>query len=123
MNCPFCDKSRDVVLQTKDWKVIKDNYPVSKGHMLIVPKYHTTNIDDLKHYNIREFYLLIIETKDILDVMYNPDGYNMGLNLREAAGQTVEHLHFHIIPRYNGDVEKPEGGIRGVIPKKQRYGD
>jgi len=59
--------------------------------------------------------------KERIDRQHDPDGYNMGMNLREAAGQTIDHLHWHVIPRYSGDVAEPEGGIRGVIPDKQSY--
>jgi diadenosine tetraphosphate (Ap4A) HIT family hydrolase len=59
--------------------------------------------------------------KKLLDKKFNPDGYNIGMNCGEAAGQTVMHCHIHIIPRYNGDCENPRGGVRGVIPSKQNY--
>ena len=59
--------------------------------------------------------------KELLDERYHPDGYNIGVNVGEAAGQTVMHLHIHVIPRYKGDVRDPRGGVRGVIPEKQGY--
>ncbi len=59
--------------------------------------------------------------KEIIQERFNPDGFNIGINIGESAGQTVNHVHIHLIPRYNGDVEKPRGGVRGVIPEKQNY--
>ncbi len=64
---------------------------------------------------------LLEEAKQLIDEKYNPDGYNIGMNLGEMAGQSVMHLHVHLIPRYKGDVENPRGGVRGVIPQKQNY--
>jgi diadenosine tetraphosphate (Ap4A) HIT family hydrolase len=61
--------------------------------------------------------------KQILDKQYHPDGYNIGINVNEAAGQTVFHVHMHLIPRYHGDVPNPKGGVRGVIPDRQKYGE
>jgi len=64
---------------------------------------------------------LVDEMKIIIDRDYNPDGYNIGVNIGKAAGQSVPHIHIHMIPRYWGDVENPKGGVRGVIPHKQKY--
>ena len=64
---------------------------------------------------------LVIETKKYLDQKYNPDGYNIGINPGEVSGQTVGHVHIHVIPRYIGDMDNPRGGVRGVIPSKQSY--
>lgn len=98
-----------------------DDNPVNKGHFLIVPKRHvkdwweTTDEERLALFN------LIDEAKKIVDQRFNPDGYNIGMNLGEKAGQSVMHLHVHLIPRYDGDVSNPRGGVRGVIPEKQSY--
>ncbi|HJJ71894.1 MAG TPA: HIT family protein, partial [Methanocorpusculum sp.] len=66
-------------------------------------------------------FLLISEAKQMLDEKFSPDGYNIGINCGEAAGQTIFHVHVHLIPRYTGDVENPRGGVRGVIPEKRSY--
>ncbi|HPM55504.1 MAG TPA: HIT family protein [Methanoculleus sp.] len=68
-----------------------------------------------------ELLALAREAKTLLDDRYHPDGYNVGVNVRAAAGQTVMHLHVHVIPRYAGDVEDPRGGVRGAIPEKRVY--
>ncbi len=70
---------------------------------------------------IDELWKLVDECKKIVDKEFNPDGYNIGINCGEAAGQTVMHLHIHLIPRYKGDIENPRGGVRGVIPVKRIY--
>jgi len=64
---------------------------------------------------------LLDEAKELLDGQYHPDGYNIGINCGEYAGQTVMHLHIHLIPRYRGDMQNPQGGVRGVVPEKRRY--
>ena len=66
---------------------------------------------------------MLQNVKQILDKQYHPDGYNIGINVNEAAGQTVFHVHMHLIPRYHGDVPNPKGGVRGVIPDRQKYGE
>jgi diadenosine tetraphosphate (Ap4A) HIT family hydrolase len=100
---------------------IKDEFPVSKGHILIIPNEHTENWftarEEVRLDMIKALHLL----KKRLDAEYNPHGYNIGMNCGEAAGQTVMHLHLHLIPRYWGDMENPKGGVRGVIPSKQKY--
>jgi diadenosine tetraphosphate (Ap4A) HIT family hydrolase len=64
---------------------------------------------------------MVNTVKQILTQKFNPDGFNVGINVNEAAGQTIPHTHIHLIPRYKGDVEEPEGGVRGVIPEKRKY--
>ena len=64
---------------------------------------------------------MLNQAKEILIERFNPDGFNVGINVGEKAGQTVNHVHIHLIPRYNGDVEDPRGGVRSVIPNKQKY--
>lgn len=124
--CPFCeiekriDESR-IIYQDSTWIAILDNYPVSKGHTLLIPKRHCKSYFDFNFIELESVGVTIGVVKRVLDTKYNPDGYNIGINCGEAAGQTVMHCHIHIIPRYNGDCENPRGGVRGVIPEKQHY--
>ncbi len=98
-----------------------DGYPVSKGHTLIIPKRHVENYFDLTTHEQRALWLLVNRCKKLLTERFHPDGFNVGINVGEAAGQSIFHVHIHLIPRYNGDVENPKGGVRGVIPGKQKY--
>jgi diadenosine tetraphosphate (Ap4A) HIT family hydrolase len=124
--CPFCniekaiDESR-IIYQDSTWIAILDNYPVSKGHTLLIPKRHCKTYFDLNFIELESIGVTIGVIKRLLDTKYKPDGYNIGINCGGAAGQTVMHCHIHIIPRYNGDCENPRGGVRGVIPEKQHY--
>jgi diadenosine tetraphosphate (Ap4A) HIT family hydrolase len=79
------------------------------------------NYFDLTKSEIASMQQMLIRVKKILDSKFKPDGYNIGVNVNEAAGQSVLHVHMHLIPRYKGDVENPRGGVRGVIPKRQNY--
>ena len=124
-NCPFCnieklDKDR-ILYQDSSWIAIYDNYPVSKGHVLLIPKRHCETYFDLNYVELASLGVTIGVIKLILNKKFNPDGYNIGVNCGEVAGQTVKHCHIHIIPRYKGDMEDPRGGVRGVIPEKQKY--
>ena len=98
-----------------------DGYPVSKGHTLIIPKRHIANYFELTIREQRALWLLVNHCKKILTECFKPDGFNVGINVGEASGQSVFHVHIHLIPRYKGDVENPKGGVRGVIPNKQKY--
>ena len=98
-----------------------DGYPVSKGHCLIIPHRTYSNYFDSTEEEIIGLQKLLIETKKIIDKKYKPNGYNIGINCGEVSGQTVPHVHIHLIPRYYGDMDNPQGGVRGVIPKKQKY--
>jgi diadenosine tetraphosphate (Ap4A) HIT family hydrolase len=124
--CPFCDIEKlidedRIIYQDSTWIAILDNYPVSKGHTLLIPKRHCKSYFDLNFIELESVGVTIGVIKRLLDTKYKPDGYNIGINCGEAAGQTVMHCHIHIIPRYNGDCENPRGGVRGVIPEKQHY--
>lgn len=113
--CLFCDSRQmelRIALDGRYWFVIKDNFPVGKGHALIILKRHHQDIFDLSWPEWKELQDIIEHAKRYLDHEYRPDGYNVGVNCGEAAGQTVFHLHIHLIPRYKGDVENPRGGIR-----------
>ncbi len=113
--CPFCDALVDgsrVKLTTQHWFVVRDNYPVSMGHSLIIPKRHQPDLFSVNRYEWEALMYAIDQTRDELEQEFHPDGYNIGVNCGEAAGQTIPHLHIHVIPRYKGDVENPRGGIR-----------
>lgn len=100
---------------------IFDGFPVSEGHALIIPKRHVADYFDLTVDEVMAMQKMMRELKLRLDADFSPDGYNVGVNVNAAAGQTVFHVHMHLIPRYKGDVENPKGGVRGVIPGKQKY--
>ena len=119
----FCDEfpKERIVYQDDTWLAIYDNYPVSQGHVLLMPKRHCETYFDLNYVELVSLGVTIGVIKFILNNKFNPDGYNIGVNCGEAAGQTVKHCHIHIIPRYKGDMEDPRGGVRGVIPEKQKY--
>ena len=121
--CVFCeDIEKDRVLfETTQWIAMYDKYPVSKGHVLLIPKEHYKTFFDLPEQLTNSIPYWIKHIKNILDDKYHPSGYNIGVNCGKSAGQTVMHCHIHIIPRYDGDVEDPRGGVRGVIPSKQKY--
>ena len=122
-SCVFCggiEKDR-VLFETTQWIAMYDKYPVSKGHVLLIPKEHRETFFDLSDSLLESLKFRINDVKNILDTKFNPSGYNIGVNCGKSAGQTVMHCHIHIIPRYDGDVEDPRGGVRGVIPSKQKY--
>ncbi len=114
-DCLFCDFQKmgpRTVLDYRYWFMIMDNYPVNKGHALIILKRHYPDIFNLSIREWKELQEIIEDTKMHLDEEFDPDGYNVGVNCGQAAGQTIFHLHIHLIPRYDGDVDNPRGGIR-----------
>lgn len=121
-DCIFCniDKSK-IIFGNDSFIAVMDEFPVSKGHMLIISRRHIENIFDLTMNEAESLQLMLIEVKKYLTMHYHPDGFNIGCNCGESAGQTVMHFHMHVIPRYKGDVKNPRGGVRGVIPKKRNY--
>jgi len=123
MDCIFCNKNDGgVILNTRFFIARYDEYPVSPGHIIIIPKRHVEDYFLLTRYEREElFNECILQCYQLLEAKYKPDGYNIGINCGEAAGQSIMHCHIHIIPRYKGDVENPRGGVRGVIPSKQNY--
>jgi len=109
------------VLESNLSYAIRDAYPVNVGHLLIIPRRHVTDFFDLQPNEIEDLMSLLWEAKERLAKDYRPDGFNVGVNVDTAAGQTIPHVHIHLIPRYLGDVEDPTGGVRGVIPWKAKY--
>jgi diadenosine tetraphosphate (Ap4A) HIT family hydrolase len=101
--------------------IIKDGFPVSPGHILIISKNIKKDFFNLSREEKNELTVMIDKAKELIEQEYNPDAYNIGMNCGEAAGQTVFHFHCHVIPRYKGDMQNPRGGVRGVIPEKMKY--
>jgi diadenosine tetraphosphate (Ap4A) HIT family hydrolase len=112
---------RELISESATAFSIYDKFPVNPGHALVIPKKLTPNYFCLTFKEQKALWILTNRVKDILQRFYNPDGFNIGLNINEAAGQTVPHVHVHIIPRYNCDVEDPRGGIRNVILGRGNY--
>ena len=123
MNCFFCDciNKKDYTKENEYAMIRFDDFGVSKGHLEVIPKRHVKDWWETTSEERKAIFDLMDEAKKMVDEKYHPDGYNIGMNLGEAAGQSVMHLHVHLIPRYKGDVENPRGGVRGVIPSKQNY--
>jgi diadenosine tetraphosphate (Ap4A) HIT family hydrolase len=122
--CLFCDfaKQTDRHLFENDLVyAILDHFPVSPGHALIIPKRHMETLFETTPEEFAAIGEALKALKLSLDSRYHPDGYNVGVNNGVFAGQTVMHLHVHLIPRYQGDSPHPRGGVRGIIPGKQSY--
>lgn len=111
--CPFClPPQTELIAENELAKAFLDKFPVNEGHTLIAPKRHIENIFQATDEEFKAFKELMFKVKELLDKRYNPQGYNIGVNVGKEAGQTVFHLHIHIIPRYEGDVHDPRGGVR-----------
>lgn len=122
-NCPFCHLAPavEVVCESDICVAFYDGFPVSPGHALIIPKRHVASYFDLTNQEREAMTQMMLDVKQKLDERFHPDGYNIGINVGEDAGQSIFHCHMHLIPRYKGDVANPKGGVRGVIPNKQKY--
>lgn len=121
-NCPFCYlKSQKIILEDEHSVALFDNFPLSPGHALIIPKKHVASLFMLEE--AIQFALLRTLNNARIQLVnsFNPDGFNMGINDGTTAGQTIMHLHIHLIPRYNGDCSDPRGGIRWIFPDKAIY--
>ena len=119
--CLFCTEPQGVSLNNELAYSARDSYAVSPGHTVVIPRRHVANFFELAPEEINACMALINEERKLLDEEFKPDGYNIGVNIGPAAGQSIFHVHIHIIPRYKGDVENPQGGVRHVIPKKGHY--
>ena len=118
--CILCDRE-DFFRENQLAWMKYDKYPVSPGHSLIITKRHIESFFDTTPEERQAINELLEEAKKLLDQQYDPDGYNIGINCGEAAGQSIMHLHVHLIPRYWGDSDNPKGGVRGVVPGKRIY--
>lgn len=122
MTCPFCSLLEERIrIKNEHGFVIRDGYPISDGHTLIIPRRHISSFFDCSKEEKEALFILLENAKNQIDSEFQPDSYNIGINDGTAAGQTVPHLHIHLIPRYSGDVYDPRGGIRWVIPDKADY--
>ena len=118
-HCPFCQPV--ALFENELACALEDRYPVTPGHLLVVPKRHSANWFELTDRERQAINELLLLAHDWLIERYQPAGFNIGMNCGVAAGQTVFHTHCHLIPRYEGDCDDPRGGVRAVIPDKQRY--
>ena len=120
--CQFCSLPQSRVIDSSPLGlVIRDAFPISPGHTLIIPKRHVGSFFDLEADERAELLALLCQAKVVADKEFSPQGYNIGINDGAAAGQTVPHLHLHMIPRFEGDLPDPRGGVRWVIPQKAKY--
>jgi len=122
--CPFCRLSIErIILQNHHAIAIRDSFPISPGHALILPKRHVSSFFDATSEEQAALLDLIRQTREDLTKEFSPDGFNIGINDGEAAGQTIGHLHIHLIPRYKGDAPDPRGGVRWIFPDRAVYWD
>ena len=121
--CLFCDGVRDrVITENELCYAIRDAFPVTNGHSLIIPKRHASDYFDLYKPEINAIHDLTHSIRnDLLESDPTINGFNVGINAGASAGQTIFHCHVHVIPRRDGDTEIPRGGVRGVIPSKKEY--
>lgn len=119
-SCIFCTDLNEIRANQMAFAIF-DRYPVSPGHMLIIPRRHVENFFETTIAERRAINELMERCKLYLDREYKPDGYNIGVNCGGDAGQSIMHVHVHLIPRYHGDMDNPKGGVRGVIPERRLY--
>lgn len=120
--CPFCAMPpARIVAANRHGMVVRDAYPVSPGHTLVIAQRHVGSFFELGKDEREGLLELLDEAKRRIEADHQPDGYNIGINDGPAAGQTVPHLHIHLIPRYSGDQPDPRGGVRWVMPEKAKY--
>ena len=121
-SCTFCTLPRERVIDSNSYGlVIRDGFPISQGHTLIISRRHVASFFDLECNEREELLGLLGAAKTRIDREFSPAGYNIGINDGPAAGQTISHLHIHLIPRYQGDRLDPRGGVRWIIPEKADY--
>ena len=120
--CPFCQLDPKRILAEDELTVVyRDGFPVSLGHAVIIPRRHLATLFDATEAEQAALLKALAHAKEIIDRYHQPDGYNIGINHGPAGGQSVPHLHIHLIPRYRGDKEDPRGGVRWVLPDKAKY--
>ena len=122
-NCLFCNINKDrIVHEYKNFYVVRDAYPVTPLHSLVITKRHVVSYFQCSKEEHDEIPMILDTQKTELKILDDTiTGFNIGMNIGEDAGQTIFHCHIHIIPRRQGDTDNPRGGVRGVIPEKQKY--
>ena len=125
-SCPFCqitsgNTDKTIQFENQIGFVIRDGYPITKGHTLIIPKRHVSSFFEITQQERQALFELVDQAKIQLDQEFKPASYNIGINDGEAAGQTIPHLHIHLIPRYNEADKDPRGGVRWLVPEKADY--
>lgn len=122
MACVFCSLPQDRIIDSNDLAmVIRDGFPISPGHTLVIPKRHVGSFFEITAEERTAMFALLDQAASRLKNELAPAGYNIGINDGPAAGQTVPHLHIHLIPRFTSDVADPRGGVRWIIPEKADY--
>jgi diadenosine tetraphosphate (Ap4A) HIT family hydrolase len=120
--CPFCALPLErIERQNALALALFDAYPVSDGHALVIPRRHVASAGDLTEAEVTAIWQLLQEMREVVRQRHRPDAFNIGVNDGPVAGQTVNHAHFHLIPRYGGDRADPRGGVRWVLPDKAKY--
>jgi diadenosine tetraphosphate (Ap4A) HIT family hydrolase len=120
--CPFCNiEQTRIIFENKLCYAMHDGFPVSSGHSLVIPKRHMGSFFEASADEKNALIAMLDAMKNLLTNKFKPDAFNIGINDGAAAGQTVPHLHIHLIPRYKGDMADPRGGVRWVIPEKAKY--
>lgn len=122
--CPFCQLDPNRILAQNALTVVyRDGFPVSPGHTVIIPRRHVATLFEATREEQVALLDALAQARSLIDRQHQPDGYNIGINHGQAGGQSVPHLHIHLIPRYRGDKEDPRGGVRWVLPDKAKYWD
>jgi diadenosine tetraphosphate (Ap4A) HIT family hydrolase len=116
-DCELC-RFDQVLFEAPDAYVRFDNNSLSRGHVLVIPRRHVASFFDMTAAEKASVIALLDRAKTHIEAEFHPDGYNIGVNVGRAAGQSRMHVHVHLIPRYTGDVADPSGGIRCVLPKR-----
>ena len=120
--CAFCEiDPQRIVYEDQYCFAVRDLFPVSEGHSLIISKRHIASFFETSAEEKTALIKAMDRVKADIDKQFNPEAYNVGINDCPEAGQTIPHLHIHLIPRYKGDANDPRGGVRGVIPDKATY--
>jgi diadenosine tetraphosphate (Ap4A) HIT family hydrolase len=119
-DCPFCDRT-DTLFENDLCYAINDKYPVTRGHALVIPRRHYADVFESTRAELEAFADMIGRVKESLDALHGPQGYNVGVNCGRIAGQSIMHVHIHVIPRYGHDSPDSAGGVRRVMPGRGRY--